>query len=349
MDKRAVIFIEESFLKPLLEDKDTTDISYNGKDIYYFNSKFGRQKSDIVISQEEAKAFLRHLANICEQQFSYTNPLLDISLGKYRVNATFNSIARMNNTKVFTFSIRIASPEIKITPNSYFLDDNLVSFFNVLLDNKISIVIGGITGSGKTELQKYLISSLETKTRIIIIDNVLELDSIGAFSHLDLNIWQSDDRNSYSNIQSLVKNALRNNPDWIIVAESRGAEMIEILNSAMTGHPIITTIHSYDGKSIPSRMSRMVMMNDKKMDYEDIYFDICHHFKIAVYLDRKIVNGNVIRYIKEIIEISNNGEHNLIYINDGKKKKCFPLKHELKQRLIEVEEEIFVKTFIKGE
>ena len=99
-----------------------------------------------------------------------------------------------------------------------------------MIDNKISIVIGGVTGTGKTEFQKYLISSLDSKTRVIIIDNVLELDSIGAFSHLDLNIWQSDDKNGSSNIQNLVKNALRNNPDWIIVAESRGSEMIEILN-----------------------------------------------------------------------------------------------------------------------
>ena len=104
MDKRALLFIEESFLKPLLEMDDITDISYNGKDIYYFHNQLGRQKSDIKISNDDAKAFLRHLANITEQQFSYSSPYLDISLGKYRLNATFNSIARMNNEKVFTFS-----------------------------------------------------------------------------------------------------------------------------------------------------------------------------------------------------------------------------------------------------
>lgn len=349
MDKRALLFIEESFLKPLLEMDDITDISYNGKDIYYFHNQLGRQKSDIKISNDDAKAFLRHLANICEQQFSYSSPYLDISLGKYRLNATFSSIARMNNEKVFTFSIRVASNEIKIVPNSEFLSDNLVSLFKVLIDNKISIVIGGVTGTGKTEFQKYLISSLDSKTRVIIIDNVLELDSIGAFSHLDLNIWQSDDKNGSSNIQNLVKNALRNNPDWIIVAESRGSEMIEILNSAMTGHPIITTIHSYDAKSIPNRMSRMVMMNDKKMDYKDVYYDICHHFPICVYLDRKIKKGKVIRCIKEIMEISPNGDSNTIYLNDGKNKKYYSLKFELKDRLVDVEDKVFKKIFLEGE
>ena len=125
--------------------------------------------------------------------------------------------------------------------------------------------------------------------------------------------------------------------------------MIEILNSAMTGHPIITTIHSYDAKSIPNRMSRMVMMNDKKMDYKDVYYDICHHFPICVYLDRKIKKGKVIRYIKEIMEISPNGDSNTIYLDDGKNKKYYSLKFELKDRLVDVEDKVFKKIFVEGE
>lgn len=349
MDNKALIFLEESFLKPLLEDELITDISYNGKDIYYLHNETGRQKADFTITNEEAKSFLRHLANLSEQQFSYTQPILDISFGKYRINATFSTIARKDNNKTFTFSIRIASLKPKITNTSGFLDDRLITLFKVLLDHKISIVIGGRTGTGKTEFQKYLISSLEEKTRVIIIDNVLELDGVESFSHLDVNVWQADDRNNNINIQNLVKNGLRSNPDWIIVAESRGAEMIEVLNSSMTGHPIITTVHAYDCESIPNRMSRMVMMNDKKMDYKDIYYDICHHLPIAVFLRRNEVNGKVYRYIDKIIEVSTEGRHNILYTLKDNKPWFGKFRFSLAKRLKDVNDGLFISTFIERE
>lgn len=346
VDNKALIFLEESFLKPLLEDESITDISYNGKDIYYLHNELGRNKADFTITSEEAKSFLRHLANLSEQQFSYTQPILDITCGKYRVNATFSTISRKDNNKAFTFSIRIASLTPRITDESGFLDDRLITLFKVLLNNKVSMVIGGTTGTGKTELQKYLISSLKENTRVIIIDNVLELDGIQTFDHLDVSVWQADDRNNVINIQSLVKNGLRSNPDWMIVAESRGAEMIEVLNSSMTGHPIITTVHAYDCESIPNRMSRMVMMNDKKMDYKDVYYDICHHLPIAIFLRRTMINGKVHRYVEKVIETSIEGRHNIIYCLKDNKPWFGKFRFALAKRLRNVNDGLFISTFI---
>lgn len=315
---KAKTFLEEGFLKPLLDDKNITDISYNGKEIYYLHNEFGRCKANIELTQNDAKSFLRHLSNVCEQQFSYMNPILDVSFDKYRLNAVFSNIGRINNEKGFTFSIRIASEELKINDNNQTLTPELINLFRTLLDEGVSIVIGGMTGSGKTELQKYLLSSLKPKTRVVVIDNVLELDLNKNFQHLDLNIWQCDERNKHTTIQALVKNALRSNPDWLIVAESRGEEMIDVLNSVMSGHPIITTIHAYDAPSMPSRMARMVLMNDKKMDYKNVLRDIYLHLPINVYMERKIIDGKVYRYISKIIRVNENGKKEEIYNKDKK-------------------------------
>lgn len=320
---KAKTFLEEGFLKPLLDDKNITDISYNGREIFYLHNDFGRCKANIELSQNDAKAFLRHLSNICEQQFSYSNPLLNVSFDRYRLNGVFNNVGRIDNEKAFTFSMRMASEELKINENSDTLNPYLIKLFKNLLEKGTSIVIGGVTGCGKTELQKYLISSLMPNTRVIVIDNALELDLNKKFKHLDLNVWQSDDKNKNITIQSLVKNALRSNPDWLIVAESRGEEMIDVLNSAMSGHPIITTIHSYDAETMSSRMARMVLMNDKKMDYKDVIKDIYQHFPINVYMKREIKNGKVIRYISKIIQISPKGDRDVIYrYDDGKITYC---------------------------
>jgi pilus assembly protein CpaF len=84
---KTVSFFEESFLKDLLSNDKVTDISYNGQDIYYVHNDYGRVKSDITLDKATAKDFIRQIANLSEKQFSYSNPELDVSFGRYRFNA----------------------------------------------------------------------------------------------------------------------------------------------------------------------------------------------------------------------------------------------------------------------
>ena len=117
-----------------------------------------------------------------------------------------------------------------------------------------------------------------------------------------------------SSIQELVRNALRSNPDWIVIAESRGKEMNEILNSVMTGHPIITTLHAEKLEDIPLRICRMVEMADITQKHESILNDIYEHIKVCVFLNRKIdSNSGVHRYIESIGELQKSNSIKLVY------------------------------------
>ena len=347
--QKGIAFIEASFLKDLLIDSNVTDISYNGKDIFYLHNLLGRQKAHFSVDEITAKDFIRQIANLSEKQFSIQNPKLDVSIGRYRLNAVHPSIGRRNNEHCLTFSIRIASSKPIITDQSTFLNAELISLFSVLIKSQMSIVIGGLTGCGKTEFQKYLINKIDNYVRLIIIDDVLELDSLNTDHELDINIWQSDDKNKESNIQELVKNALRSNPDWLIVAESRGKEMIEVLNSAMTGHPIITTIHAFDINSMPSRIARMVMMNEQKQDFETLMQDIYYNFRFYIYLKRKIhKNGHVERYIEEVAEIDEKGKKTTIYLRKNNKHIFNKIRSSLLPYLDYEDNALFKKVFVEG-
>lgn len=349
MDREKLIqFISNSFLLPLLQDENITDISYNGKNVYYLHNFSGRQKSDITIDENQAKDFIRQIANLSEKQFSYQNPKLDVSFDRYRINAVHPSIARHHNEKCLNFSIRIAGNRPIITNRSNFLNAELIALFDVFLRSKVSMVIGGITGSGKTEFQKYLISSLIENTRVIIIDNVLELDNLDLEDKIDINIWQSEEKNEEASIQELVRNALRSNPDWLIVAESRGKEMMEVLNSAMTGHPIITTIHALDIDSMPTRIGRMVMMNEQKQNFDILMQDIFHNFQIYIYLCRDIdKDGKVHRYIKEISEFDEKGNKHPIYLFNKGEIKVYKIRDKLLEKLTYSSNDKFIDTFVK--
>lgn len=329
MDKlKAIYYIENSFLAYLLKDEDVTDISYNGRDIYYVSNSKGRMKSDIVIEHQVAKDFIRQIANIAEKQFSFTSPQLDISIGRYRINAIHQSIGRIADEGVVTFCIRIASGELRINAYSDFLTKDIVVLIREILKKRHSIVIGGVTSSGKTEFQKYLLLNMPENERVIVIDNVLELDQIRN-EYLDLTCWQVDDNSSYSSASSLIRNALRNNPDWLILAEARGEEMVDVLNSAMTGLPIITTIHSLDANSLPHRMGRMMMKSKQKIDFNEALIDIYYHFHFYFYLTKEETEDGVKRYISEINIVNSKGDISPIYKRSGDVINYYPLTKEV--------------------
>lgn len=313
MNDKLISYIENSFLSPLLIDKDITDISYNGVSFFYVHNEKGRLKSDIQVSNEEVMDFIRQIANFSEKQFSYTVPMLDVSIGRYRLNAVHSSIVRVENEKACSFAIRIGSKETRIKYDSDFLTKEGEALLVDCLNKGESIVIAGPTGSGKTELQKYLLSKLRKNSRVIVIDNIQELENLRQYEDLDLTSWQVSPNNTNASIQELIKNALRSNPDWLVVAESRGKEMNEALNSVMTGHPIITTIHAKSLEAIPKRICRMVMQADTTQKYDDIYDDVFDHIKYYVYLNRNYDSEKVERYVESIGELQKDGAMKIIY------------------------------------
>jgi len=313
MNDKLISYIENSFLSPLLIDKDITDISYNGVSFFYVHNEKGRLKSDIQASNEEVMDFIRQIANFSEKQFSYTVPMLDVSIGRYRLNAVHSSIVRVENEKACSFAIRIGSKETRIKYDSDFLTKEGEALLVGCLNKGESIVIAGPTGSGKTELQKYLLSKLRKNSRVIVIDNIQELENLRQYEDLDLTSWQVSPNNTNASIQELIKNALRSNPDWLVVAESRGKEMNEALNSVMTGHPIITTIHAKSLEAIPKRICRMVMQADTTQKYDDIYDDVFDHIKYYVYLNRNYDSEKVERYVESIGELQKDGAMKIIY------------------------------------
>ena len=314
MNERLVSYIENSFLRPLLNLETVTDVSYNGVSIFYMDNIEGRKKFDVDISPNQAMDFIRQIANLSERQFSYSNPTLDISISRYRINAQHSSIVRVGDEKSVSFSIRIASKTIRIDEKGSFMDERVKKILFEAIKERRSIAIAGPTGSGKTELQKYLISKFEDFTRVIIIDNVQELDYVRFNPNLDVTSWQISPNIKEGSAEELIRNALRNNPDWIVVAESRGQEMKDALNAVMTGHPIITTLHAKSINAMPRRMMRMVQMSNNKESPEDILNDIYEHIDYYVYLNRKIASGKkVVRFIESIAAVDENLKFKIIY------------------------------------
>lgn len=300
MNERIEQFFKKSFLKDLLDIDTITDISYNGESIYYQDNIEGRKKSDKEISSKEAYEFIRQIANLTDSQFSVSSPILDISIDKYRINAVHYVLARKNREQSINFSIRIGYLSLRIKNDGTFISKKSVDLIDLFLKSNQSIIIGGQTSSGKTELQKFILSRLKENSRIIILDNVEELETDDFLKNIDSQTWLLK-KNTDLNFDDLVRNALRNNPDWLIVSEARGEEMLSILNSAMSGHPTISTIHAKDSSFIYRRMGRMCLLKNENLKYNEVLEDIYDHFKLVIYVEKEVDNnGEIHRYVKKI-------------------------------------------------
>lgn len=318
-NERLIDFLEQSFLAPLIKEAAITDISYNGRSIYYQHNDYGRGKSEIVIKSQEVHDFLRQIANLGEKQFSYSEPLLDMSFGRYRLNAVHYALGRVNDCKTPTFSLRIGSYETRIAADDSFMPMLAGEILDILIRNHQSLVIGGITGTGKTELQKYLLSRIGKHERVVVIDNIQELTYSSANENIDLTCWQVNPYLQHASFQELIRNALRSNPDWLVIAESRGNEMLDVLNSVMTGHPVLTTIHARSAETIINRMVRMVLINGRETNYLEAESDIKEHFRYFIYLRKETsADGRITRFLSSFLEYDHVTKTSvLIYQKEG--------------------------------
>lgn len=125
----------------------------------------------------------------------------------------------------------------------------------------------------------------------------------------DLNSWKTLKRGSNSNLdevgfQELIRSGLRNNPDWLMVSEVRGAEAEALLSAALTSHSIMTTLHASGAANIPARLTDMVAQSGNASDYSALQRNIVSVLSLGMQLERIVdpKTGKSIRRIKEIYE-----------------------------------------------
>lgn len=309
-EQRALDFLLNSFLAPYLSDPCITDISFNGSRFFIENFEQGRAGIDLEIEEKEIYSFVKQIANLSGKNFSYSEPIIDLTIGNFRFNAVYSSVARFQFKKTMTFSLRIHAKVPHFDPSN--ISPKLLKMLTSLVNSWDSILIYGHSGCGKTELQKYLISLCDDYTRLVIIDNLNEIGALDYRPKLDITYWLSQPDPSLASLPNLIKNALRVNPDRIILAEGRGSEMNDILDSALSGHPTIVTIHTAEIDMVFGRIVRMCLQG--QVGTERIYHDVCLAFHILIEMAKETSGDKGIeRYIRYIYLSDNAGQKKLIY------------------------------------
>ncbi|MFB6159399.1 MAG: type II/IV secretion system ATPase subunit [Candidatus Nanohalobium sp.] len=240
-------------LQPLMNDTEIEDISCDGVDIpvyaYHRNPEYGSVKTSVEWnSPEELNSFVMKLAQRCGRSISVSSPLLDGSLPDgSRVQATLaTDIARKGSN----FTIRRFT-EDPLTPVHMmdFETENaqMLSYLWTLVEHGMSTLVCGTTGAGKTSQLNALSLFIRPEKKIVSIEDTPEL-------RLPHDHWvpevarsgfgSSAEGGGEVSMDNLLKESLRQRPEYIIVGEVRGEEAYILFQQMATGHTGLSTIHA---------------------------------------------------------------------------------------------------------
>ncbi len=288
-------------LEEIMQDETITDISYNGKSLWVQSNVYGRKLYKRQISPSEAYIIIEKIAMQAKKQFNVANPILDVEYETIRLNAIHESLSPDGRS----FSIRLLKLENKINEFNFPATKEVEQFLIEAVQNRKNIIISGQTGSGKSELQKYLIKFTNDNEKIVLISDNNELKLSKLYPQKDIYTWiTSTSEFSPINIgfTKLIKPALRYNPEWLIISETRGAEAFDMINAATTGHNIITTLHASSAHEIPTRLLSMSTEKNINLNENTILKNIYSVLNIGVQLETKFNDDKTIkRQISEIV------------------------------------------------
>ncbi len=288
-------------IEPLMHDPFIEDISCDGVGIPIFvfhrHPAIGEIQTNIVFeTEEELDSFVMKLAQKTGRVISVAQPLLDgtlpdgsrvqITYGKDIARRGSNFTIRKFTKEPLTFVdlIKFGTADIKI-----------FAYLWALIETQHSILIAGGTATGKTTFLNSIALFIKPEMKIVSIEDTPEL-KLPHPNWLPLVARPGFGSNNYGAVEmiDLLKAALRQRPDYIIVGEVRGKEAYVLFQAMATGHPGLGTIHA---DSVEAVIDRLISppINLPKVLLENL--------DAIVFLVRTKIGNYYVRRVAQIVEI----------------------------------------------
>lgn len=287
-------------IEPLLNDSNIEDISCDGINIpvyvYHRNPSLGSLKTNIVFSaKQELDNFVIKLAERCGKTISISKPLLNSTLPDgSRVQATLGTdIARHGSN----FTIRMFT-EKPLTPIDIIkyktCDYKTMAFLWLAIEHGRSILISGGTATGKTSLLNAIALFIRPEMKIVSIEDTAEIRLVHEHWIPEVARTVIGEREEEVDMYDLLKESLRQRPDYIIVGEVRGKEAYVLFQQIATGHPGLGTIHAEDFPRLIDRLTTKPI---------SLPPSLLENLDLVVFLKRLRKEGKYIRRVTSLVEV----------------------------------------------
>ena len=244
-------FIGYGKIDPLMKDHLIEDISADGVNIpiYVWHREYESTPTNIVYEDvDELNSFVMRLAYLAGKNISIATPMLDASLPDgSRVQLTYGSeVTRRGSTfTVRRFRVDPLTVSDLITFNT--LSSDMAAYFWYAIENKASILVAGGVAAGKTTTLNCLSMFIKPELKIVSVEDTAELNlphENWIPSVVRPGFGPQERGAGEITLFDLLKAAVRQRPDYIIVGEVRGEEAYTLFQAMAMGHLGMCTIHA---------------------------------------------------------------------------------------------------------
>jgi flagellar protein FlaI len=297
-------FVGLNEIEPLMQDPNIEDISCDGVDtpIFVIHRKFGSIKTNISFkSIEDLREFVVKLSERSGRYVSYAEPILDGTLPDgSRVAATMaGDVATRGPTfTIRKFSEKPFSPADQIENKT--IDPEMLAYFWYLVEHGASMLFVGGVATGKTSMLNTVSMFIPQEAKIVSIEDTREIRIphehwIAGLARSGFGIPTATGQ-KYGEVTlfDLLKESFRQNPDYVIVGEVRGAETYVMFQGMSSGHPSMSTFHAGSVESVIKRLtSPPIELSPSLIESLDVIILMIHARE----------RGKSARRIKEVAEI----------------------------------------------
>ena len=275
-------------LETLLQDDGVNDILVNGPQQIFVERAGKLELTDITFKDE--KHLLRIIDKIVSavgRRVDESNPYVDARLADgSRFNAMVPPIA-VDGSLVSIRKFKKDKLGIDDLVNFGAFSEEMAAYLQAAVATRLNVIVSGGTGSGKTTTLNALSSFIDNSERILTIEDTAELQlqqtHVGRMESRPPNVEGKGEVSP----RDCLKNALRMRPDRIIVGETRGEEVIDMLQAMNTGHDgSMTTIHANSARDGVSRLENMIAMAGIEMPINAVRSQISSAVNLIVQASR---------------------------------------------------------------
>ncbi len=289
-------------LEPLLKDESINDILINGHECVYVERRGVLEPLAVRFKDEQhLLRIINKIVSAVGRRVDESHPLCDARLQDgSRVNVAVRPIGvdgPLVSIRKFSKKPLNLSKLVEVGA----LRPPMAELLASAVKARITTIISGGTGSGKTTMLNALSAFISEKERLITIEDAAELQlqqpHVGRMETRPPNVEGKGEIRQ----RELVKNALRMRPDRIILGECRGEEAFDMLQAMNTGHEgSMATIHANTPRDAISRMEQMIGMAGLPMTVASIRGQIAGAIQLIVQLQRQSDGKRKVTSIAEL-------------------------------------------------
>ncbi|WP_301002649.1 type II/IV secretion system ATPase subunit [Methanoculleus sp.] len=292
-------FLGDGLIDPVMHDKYIEDISCDGVDSYIFvyHTTYESMKTSLVYHDAaDLDSFVTKLAQRAGKYISIAEPMLDATMSDgSRIQMTLGAEVTAHGS---TFTIRKFREE-PITPTDliewHTFSPLGIAFIWLAIENAKSCIFAGGTASGKTTTLNALSLFIPPLAKIVTLEDTreLKLPHPNWIPSITRDSFSQDGRGGID-MYELLRAALRQRPEYILVGEVRGKEALTLFQAMSTGHVTYATMHA---DSVASAVHRL---ENPPIDVPRNMLSALSLVSIQV---QARVGGQRIRRNKQLIEI----------------------------------------------